>query len=650
LVRSLTIKNGDESFNGEYTCEFVKTKDSCKAKVIFMDSPFETDPADSVIFVGEDASFEIRTKESDAHCSWTVNGSTNDDRFVTPKASGFDRKLMVKSCKTTDTGKVLCIVRGNEEKPVSCDLRVIDHLKFVDELKNMDVKESTEVNFTVKTNKECSSVTWYYNRKEIRTDHQDWARFTQTISEDKTTYNLVFKATVDDDEAKFEFTANAELKESMTTDSVLRVAGASPPKIVVQESEICIPVGIPASIMFELKGQPAPVITATNIDNEKAYKIEKNPEVKCQRFVVIEKVERADAGSFKITAKNDNGEDIQLITVKVIDKPNAPQNVAISKMTNDSCGFGWTAPTDNGGDVITRYSIEFRIAGGDWKQQFTTEATCEFTLTNLTKGKSIEIRVAGENKAGVGEYSKPSDPAEIGDGVFPPGLPIDVKVKMGEVRKDIVPMEWKEPASTGGAPITGYEIEKCIDGSDTWEKCAETGVGTNGSVKSPAVKEGKMYRFRVRARNSAGLGGPCEPTDTITVEDPSNKPGSPTAVKAENPSTDSIDVSWSVPVKEIAVEKYFIEKLQHGHENWVKCGTLPENETAFTVGDLEQETKYIFRVFAENSCGVSLPSEMSNPCITLTGSGNYELLIKISVGNCQIRILGIINYIYTGCK
>ena len=92
-------------------------------------------------------------------------------------------------------------------------------------------------------------------------------------------------------------------------------------------------------------------------------------------------------------------------------------------MTNDSCGFVWTEPADNGGDVVKRYSIEYRIAGDEWEQKFTKGDEKEFTLKRLPQGKMLEIRVAGENGAGLGEYCSPFGPVEITDGVFPPGPP-----------------------------------------------------------------------------------------------------------------------------------------------------------------------------------------------------------------------------------
>ena len=40
--------------------------------------------------------------------------------------------------------------------------------------------------------------------------------------------------------------------------------------------------------------------------------------------------------------------------------------------------------------------------------------------------------------------------------------------------KDFCDLKWKAPSSDGGAPITGYVIEKKEKGSGKWIKAAET--------------------------------------------------------------------------------------------------------------------------------------------------------------------------------
>lgn len=217
LIRQLIIKSGDESDAGKYSCEFVKTKESCQSRVTFMDSPFDSDPADKVVFIGDEVAFDVRVKTSDAQCQWSVNGKTQDERYVTPRPAGFDRQLVINGATIEDTGKIQCICVGHENKPVEGSLRVIEHLKITKELEKFDGKEGNQVTFTVNANKKCDAV-WYFNRKIA-----DAERFSQSKSDDGTVFNLSFTTVEDDDEAKIEVTLGGELKEFVTSSTNMRV-------------------------------------------------------------------------------------------------------------------------------------------------------------------------------------------------------------------------------------------------------------------------------------------------------------------------------------------------------------------------------------------------------------------------------------------
>lgn len=76
---------------------------------------------------------------------------------------------------------------------------------------------------------------------------------------------------------------------------------------------------------------------------------------------------------------------------------------------------------------------------------------------------------------------------------------------------------WKEPASDGGSPITGYIIEKKDKYSPLWEKAVETSSASpTGSVHG--LIEGNEYQFRVIAVNKGGLSEPSEPSKTFTAK------------------------------------------------------------------------------------------------------------------------------------
>lgn len=79
---------------------------------------------------------------------------------------------------------------------------------------------------------------------------------------------------------------------------------------------------------------------------------------------------------------------------------------------------------------------------------------------------------------------------------------------------DHVELEWTPPPSDGGAPITGYIIQKKERGSPYWQNAARlAGPETKGIV--PNLTEGQEYEFRILAVNKVGNSEPSEPSDAV---------------------------------------------------------------------------------------------------------------------------------------
>lgn len=75
---------------------------------------------------------------------------------------------------------------------------------------------------------------------------------------------------------------------------------------------------------------------------------------------------------------------------------------------------------------------------------------------------------------------------------------------------DRVDLKWEPPKDDGGAPITGYVIEK-KEKLGHWEEAVVTDSPVP-KARVPGLKEGGTYQFRVRAVNKAGPSEPSEPT------------------------------------------------------------------------------------------------------------------------------------------
>jgi len=629
-VHILQIKQVGAEHAGRYQCELVKSGDKTYCNVAVEDSPFQSDPVTKSIFVGESAEFEVMVKDNASKVIWSVNGKTGESRFEDSE-SGFTRKFKVSAAELSDNGPIVAVVEGRESKPVTCNFNVYDHLVVTKKPENWSGKEKAEVTMVAEVNKNAK-VTWYNNKRAISPDDDKY-----TMASEGCVHSIKFNATKEDDGATIEATFGAELDEYVSTSASLDVAcGMSAAKIDVGDADREIVRGERAEIAFDLRGKPEPEITVTNQDRNKEQTVVQSEEVKVQRLIVIESVTNEDAGTYTIVAKNSEGSDNAALHVRVVARPDAPEGITVTKMTNDACGFCWKAPNETGGLPIILYEIGWRYAEDEaWTEVKTKDETTNYFLMGLKKDSAIELKVAAVNRAGTGAWSEQVGPHKVSDGVFPPGYPVNVKVDKAGVTAKAVPMSWDEPASDGGAPVTGYEIEKQLDGMDGWEPCGKT-ADKNFTVEDPAVKDGKAYKFRVKAVNEAGVSGGSEPTELINVEDPNLRPGAPSKVHADNPSTDSIDVSWKVPPSEQPITGYVVEKLKSGATEWEKCGSAAGDQQAITVVDLEPGTAYNFRCFAENESGMSHPSEMSNACTTLDGAGKNHFKMKFPIPKFHI--------------
>jgi hypothetical protein len=75
---------------------------------------------------------------------------------------------------------------------------------------------------------------------------------------------------------------------------------------------------------------------------------------------------------------------------------------------------------------------------------------------------------------------------------------------------------WRAPTSDGGAPITGYVIERQTEIGGRWIPLKSKAVTTEFEVRD--LYEGQKYEFRVIAENKAGLGKPSESAGPIVAK------------------------------------------------------------------------------------------------------------------------------------
>jgi len=75
------------------------------------------------------------------------------------------------------------------------------------------------------------------------------------------------------------------------------------------------------------------------------------------------------------------------------------------KARHRALAVAWKAPKSNGGVKITKYRVQYKIAGGRWKTKTVTASTHKLTLKKLKARKRYVVRVAAVNAAGAGAYA-----------------------------------------------------------------------------------------------------------------------------------------------------------------------------------------------------------------------------------------------------
>lgn len=74
---------------------------------------------------------------------------------------------------------------------------------------------------------------------------------------------------------------------------------------------------------------------------------------------------------------------------------------------------------------------------------------------------------------------------------------------------------------------------------------------------------------------------------------------------------DTVTIQWKPPADDGGLElsKYSVEKCDAETGIWMKVADVSKDVVTYCVQKLQEDSEYLFRVFAENSVGASEPLE-----------------------------------------
>src|SRR5881409_1068949 len=273
--------------------------------------------------------------------------------------------------------------------------------------------------------------------------------------------------------------------------------------------------------------------------------------------------------------------------------PSPPTGLTATAVSSSQINLRWTAP-NNGGSSWNTLVANTGISG-------TT-----YSDTGLAHTTTYTYRVSDINSVGT---SPPSNTTSATTSVVsspPSGL------AAAAVSSSQINLSWTAPADNGGSAITGYKIERSMDGGSSWSTLVANTGSTATTYSDTGLAHTTTYTYRVSAINSVGTSPPSNGASATAL---AIAPSPPSALGATAVSSSQINLSWASPTDNggSAITGYMIERSANGGSTWT---TMVSNSgsTATTYSDtgLAAGTTYTYRVSAINSIGTSPPSNTAS--------------------------------------
>ncbi|MDG6224149.1 MAG: fibronectin type III domain-containing protein [Candidatus Thermoplasmatota archaeon] len=179
----------------------------------------------------------------------------------------------------------------------------------------------------------------------------------------------------------------------------------------------------------------------------------------------------------------------------------------------------------------------------------------------------------------------------------PPGAVLELSALAGD---DHVRLQWMEPVSDGGSPISNYNVYRR---SASEEKSLLETIGKTEAYIDNAVTKGVTYHYSVSAVN--GVGESIHSPEVSAR--PASRPTAPLSLRVSSYGDGMLELKWDLPQ-----DTGGLTILQYRLNRTSQDGTMMRNLTAprsgFVDTSLRNGIEYEYTLYALNEIGASPPS------------------------------------------
>eukprot|EP00930_Biecheleria_cincta_P038762 TRINITY_DN26639_c0_g1_i1.p1 TRINITY_DN26639_c0_g1~~TRINITY_DN26639_c0_g1_i1.p1 ORF type:complete len:4930 (+),score=584.21 TRINITY_DN26639_c0_g1_i1:1092-14792(+) len=329
--------------------------------------------------------------------------------------------------------------------------------------------------------------------------------------------------------------------------------------------------------------------------------------------------------------------------------PHAPTNLIRTGGGANSIDLSWTAPADNGGSPITKYSIRRNDGLGGSIFTDATSGTDEptsttYTVTGLTLGYYYAFQVAAANRVletNALQDLKPNYTQGFFYAASAPDPPSSPTIVAGSRTETGVDVEWTAPSNSGGIPVLGYKLYRDNGANDTIDVLLWNGVGqphiTKFSVSG--LTGGLVYRLATTAVNGAGESVQATPTSIPGGTVPARMAVLQRDASIARTST-GVSLTWTAASSDggSPIIGYEIRYDNGAYSSLSNTRSLSSTTFSDTINGLPAGQFVRFQIYAQNAIGFSQASPvyrtqicaLPDPVASFTASDHTDDSVKLT--------------------